>query len=297
MIRTVLVPTTHDADFADCLRLAVPLVQRFCGHLGVLFVLPDPRAAIPFMGEGLTADVIQDLVEAAEREGKLRATKARARFEAAIAAAGIEKSDGLDAHDRPTAEFSEVVGLVADRVGRAGRIHDLTIVPQPAAPHQPDAEEIFNEALFRSGRPVVVAPVHGQDSDGTGGEEAEATIGERVTIAWNGRAEVARAVSDALPIIARALAVDLLVVGEEHPDRPDAEQLRGYLRRHGIDARIRRVQPQASTGETILAEATAAGSDLLVMGAYSHSRWREMIVGGVTRHAVHHSCIPLFLSH
>ncbi|RMF16627.1 MAG: universal stress protein [Alphaproteobacteria bacterium] len=297
MIRTILVPTTHDVDFADCLRFAIPLAERFCGHLGVLFVLPDPRAAIPFMGEGLTADVIQDLVEAAEREGKLRSTKARARFEEAIRAAGIEENDGLDAHDRPTASFEEVVGLVADRVGRAGRIHDLTIVPQPTAPHQPDAEEIFNEALFRSGRPVIVAPAaDGSEREG-GVPDGDAVIGEQVMIAWNGRAEVARAVSDALPIIARATRVDLLVVGEEHPDRPDAEQLRGYLRRHGIDSRIRRTEQQGPVGETILAEATALGSDLLVMGAYSHSRWREMIIGGVTRHAVHHSPIPLFLSH
>ncbi len=296
MIRTILLPTTHEADLVDCLRLAIPLVRRFRGHLDVLFVLPDPRAAIPFMGEGLTADVIQDLVEAAEREGKARSAKAHARFDEAVRAAGIETGDGLDPHDRPTARFEETVGLIADRVGRAGRVHDLTVVPQPAAPHRPDAEELFYEALFRSGRPVVIAPVRdgaGDADDGVGTRE----VGERVMIAWNGRAEVARAVADALPIVARAAAVDLLVVGEEHPDRPDVGQLRDHLRRHGIDPRIRRAEPRGSVGETILAEAAAAGSDLLVMGAYSHSRWREMIVGGVTRHVVHHGRIPLFLSH
>ncbi|GIX18188.1 MAG: universal stress protein UspA [Rhodothalassiaceae bacterium] len=293
-MRTIYVPVTHPDDLEDCLDQAIPLVQAFCGHLAVEFLRPDPRASIPFVGEGLTADVIQDLVEAAEREGRARADQALAVFRARMEEAEIAVVGDEVIHDLPTAAFSQAVGLIAERVGRLARVHDLSVVPRPAGDHRPEAGELFNETLFRSGRPVLLAPPDGGKRAHVG---AEGVPWAHVVIGWNGRAEAARAVADALPILARAAAVEIVTVGDEHPERPGAALLARHLAHHGIRAEVVRIDGPGGVGEALLRHAGEAGADLIVLGAYSHSRWREMIVGGVTRHVIHHSPVALFMSH
>ncbi len=294
MMRIIYLPTTDAGDLLDCLAEAVPLVRAFEAHLRVDFIRPDPRTSIPFVGEGLTADVIQDLVEAAEREGRARADRALAVFRERLTAAGIAIEDGEPVHGRPSAAFTESVGLIPERVGRMARVHDVSIVPRPGADHRPEADELFNEALFRSGRPVLLAP---PDSAGRRADQPDQPPYRHAVIGWNGRAEAARAVADALPLLQRAEAVDVVTVGDEHPERPGAEGLQRYLARHDVSARIVRLAGEHDVAEALLGHARDAGADLLVLGAYSHSRWREMIVGGVTRHMVHHSPIALFMSH
>ncbi|GAB4121211.1 MAG: universal stress protein [Rhodothalassiaceae bacterium] len=285
-MRTILLPMTEPKGQEGALDLAFGVARKFNSHLTALFIRPDPRAAIPFMGEGLTADAIQDLVDASEREGKARAARTHAVFEAWRQRADVELGDGLEDRDRVTASFEETTGFIADRVGRAARLADLTIVPQPVEPNSADASELLSEVLFRSGRPLMMAP-----------PTASSVIGENIVLAWNGRAECARTAAAALPFLRLANSVRLLTVGEEHPERPGLEGLSVYLARHGIEADILRRPDDGATGEIILDVVENCGADLLVMGAFSHSRWREMIIGGVTRHAIQHAKIPVFMSH
>jgi len=289
-VRTLLVPMTGPEGQEFAVEAAFALARDFKAHLTGFFIRPDPRAAIPFMGEGLTADAIQDLVDAAEREGRARAAQAQAVFEAAREAAGVSPGDGRDGRDggeSASASWEESVGFVADCVGRAARLADLTILPQPVGSHAEENGELLNEVLFRSGRPLLMIPA------GFSGR-----IGGHPVVSWNGRAECARTVAAALPVLGRAGRVTLLRIGEEHPERPSLEALGLYLARHGITAEaVHEESDEQSVAEALLRTAGARGGDLLVMGAYSHSRWREMILGGVTRHAIHHAAIPLFMSH
>lgn len=285
-MRTLLVPLTESKGQDGVLGASATVAKDFKAHLTGLFVRPDPRAAIPFMGEGLTADAIQDLVDAAEREGRARASKTQAAFEEAMKEAGIAFGDGLTA-DAPSADWQETTGMIADRVGRAARLADLTFIPQPAEDASADATELLNETLFRSGRPLLLCPA-----------AAAAAVGRNILLAWNGRAECARTAACALPFLRKAERIGLLTVGEEHPDRPSLEAFRLYLARHKVDGQIiRRDSGSASIGERILEAASETGADMLVMGAFSHSRWREMIIGGVTRYAIHNAHIPVFMSH
>ncbi len=286
-MRTLLVPMTGPKGQESAVEAAFALARDFRAHLSGLFIRPDPRAAIPFMGEGLTADAIQDLVDAAEREGRARAAQSQAVFEAAREAAGVPPGDGRDGGKSASASWEESVGFVADCVGRTARLADLTVLPQPVGPHAEENGELLNEVLFRSGRPLLMVPA------GFSGR-----IGAHPVVSWNGRAECARTVAAALPFLRRAERVTLLRIGEEHPERPNLDALALYLARHGIAAQaVREESEEPSVAEALLQAAGARGGDLLVMGAYSHSRWREMILGGVTRHAIHHAAIPLFMSH
>lgn len=285
-MRTLLVPLTGPQGLEHVLDAGFLLADRFGGHLTALFIRADPRAAIPFMGEGLTADAIQDLVDATEREGRSRAAKTLALFEERLARAGIAEGDGRGGTGA-SAQWEETVGFVAERAGRAARLADLAIVPQPVEGHRDDSGELLNEVLFRSGRPLLMVP-----------PASPSRLGEHVVIAWNGRAECARTVAAAMPLLKEAKKVSLLRIGEEHPDRPSLEGLGLYLARHGVRAEaVRREAGEEGLADSLLGAARELGGDLIVMGAYSHNRWREMIVGGVTRHAIQNATLPVLMSH
>lgn len=286
-MRTLLLPITGSDGLETLLAAGLQLARTYAAHLGVLFVRPDPRAAIPFMGEGLTADAIQDLVDASERQGRARADKARAIFDHVREEAGISLGDGLSGETGPTLSWEETTGFIADRIGRAARLADLTLVAQPGEAASDDAGDILHEVLFRSGRPLLLVPPR----------LPERIVGT-VAVAWNGRAECARTAAAAIPVLQRAESVILLRIDAEHPDRPKIEDFAAYLSRHGIRPEIARRESDAkSAGGAILDAARDLGADLLVMGAFSHSRWREMVVGGVTRHAIEHTTLPVFMSH
>lgn len=285
-MRTLLVPITGSQGSNHVLDAGFMLANRFAAHLKALYIRPDPRAAIPFMGEGLTADAIQDLVDVTEREGKARAARALAVFEQRREKAGIAEGDGTTGKGA-SAQWEETVGFIAERAGRAARLADLAIVPQPAEGHGEDSAELLNEVLFRSGRPLLMIP-----------PATLARLGEHVMIAWNGRAECARTVAAALPLLKHAKKLTLLRIGEEHPDRPSLDSLAVYLARHGLSGEaVRRKSGSGTVGDGIVEAAHDLGADLIVMGAYSHNRWREMIIGGVTRHAIQKADLPVLMSH
>ena len=124
-------------------------------------------------------------------------------------------------------------------------------------------------------------------------------IGRNIAIAWNGSAEAGRAVAVALPLLARAGSVTILSVAEDDRTRElPAGELSAYLAWHGITARSRTLPGATShAGEALMAECRDVGADLLVMGAYTHSRLRQLILGGVTRHVLHHAALACLMCH
>lgn len=287
IMKTMLVPMTEPNCQDAILSNACVLAKRFDGFLTGLFIRPDPRAAIPFMGEGLTADAIQDLCDAADKEGLGRAAATQAVFAKIVEDHGLAIADASDVMTGPVAIWEETVGMIAEKVGRHARLADLAIVPQPVDENSTDSSELLNDVLFRSGRPLLMSPPKAFDS-----------IGKRCVIGWNGRAECARTVASALPVLARAEDVHIVTVGEEHPDRPSLEALRVYLSRYDISAQTHHEATGGGSIAQILAERVdQIEGDLLVIGAYSHSRWREMIIGGATREIIQDSAVPVFMSH
>ena len=286
MLRTLILPMTDTPPKSGALAVGTGLARALTAHFTGLFIRPDPRAAIPFLGEGMTADAIQDLCDAAERESLALEDKARRVFEAVVTEADLPLEDGTDS-GRASAGWEVLVGLIADHAGRRTRLADLCLVPKPEGEDAEARAEILNEVLFRAGRPLLMVP--------------EATVSadfDHVVVAWNGRAEVARALAEAIPLMARATKVTILVLGDEHPDRPSMIQVKAYLARHGIRAEtVQKAAPRKDTGEALVKEAGALGGDMLVIGGYSHSRWREMVLGGATRTIVHTAPMPVFMSH
>jgi nucleotide-binding universal stress UspA family protein len=170
---------------------------------------------------------------------------------------------------------------------------DLAIMTRPQADMQEEAhEQVFEAVLFGSGRPVLLAP------PGWAGE----SLSDRILVAWNAKREAARAVADALPLLAKArevviATIDAIPSDGGHGPAP-GKDLAVHLERHGVNVRVNNVDGMGRTeAGALMDEAAAFDANLIVMGGYGHARAREWLWGGVTRELTEQTRTPLFLSH
>jgi nucleotide-binding universal stress UspA family protein len=176
---------------------------------------------------------------------------------------------------------------------RNARNADLVVVGEPDPANNGTDDALLVEAAFmETGRPALVVPHVGVRAMPPG----------RVIIAWDGSREAARAVHDALPLLRLADDVIILIIdagklGVRFGQHPGAGVL-AHLTRHEIRVRVKAVQSGGTAiGKLILAQADEEEADLLVMGGYGHSRLREMMLGGVTRHMLEHMSVPVLFAH
>lgn len=256
-IRKVLLPLTGSAGAEAALATAFLIAGQWTAHMAVLHVAADARHTHPL--RVLTHRFL------AERQVPIVETRA----------------------DPATlsASFTSVTGRAQDLVAEQGRIADLTVMPHPTA-GEASSSLALHGVLFDSGRPVVIAP-----------PAPPATLGTRICLGWNGTAESASAVAAVLPWLERAQAVRILSAEGYQRRGPAAPELAQYLAAHGIEADWVMFRPiNEVVGAGLLAAASAFGCDLLAMGAYSHSRLRQLILGGVTRHVLEHATLPVVMS-
>ena len=148
-------------------------------------------------------------------------------------------------------------------------------------------ESVFETALFDSGRPVLVVP-----------QGFSGMVGKRILFAWNGSTESARAISLAMPVLSGAESIDVLSVDGAMVPGPSSAEIAESLRSHGLNVTSQHVKPGSRTaGQTIVDTAIAGGADLIVKGAYTQSRLRQMIFGGMTRHLILSSPLPVLFSY
>jgi len=184
-----------------------------------------------------------------------------------------------------TTDFATATGREEDLVAQLARLADLTVVPHPESGDDVSSSDALHAVLFDSGRPVLIAP-----------QVALPTIGTRICVAWNGTAESAAAVHAALPWMQRAQAVRVLAADEYQRRGPDAQALSAYLDLHGVHVETAQFRPlDREVGRGLLAAAREFGADMLATGAYSHSRLRQLILGGVTRHVLEHAKLPVLM--
>jgi nucleotide-binding universal stress UspA family protein len=285
-IKTILAPLGGTPDCRPYLDVAFELAKAFDAHILGLHIRSDPRAALPYIGEGMTAEVVQQMCDLADREGQARAQAAEALFHDAREAAGVPMMEG-ERHPGLTATWISRMGDQSEHVALFGRIADLTVVGRSDVSLDLPESGIKEGLLFRSGRPILFVP-------GT----VTMPFPRHVAVAWNGSAEASRAVGNAIPLLKRAEKVEVLHAGETPPGAPSAEYLKAYFTFHGIKARLVEVTDRdSSTGEALLNKTHELGADLLVMGAYTRSRLRQMLLGGVTSHMLEHADLPVFMSH
>jgi nucleotide-binding universal stress UspA family protein len=256
-IRKLLLPLQTVATAEAAFSTAAIVTRTWCAHLVVLHVTADRK----------------------------HASAVREVFEKSAAKHGLTVTEPTPNTDHPTASFAEIVGQESEVVAYQARLADLIVVPHPASAADVSSSDALHAVLFDSGQPVLVAP-----------RIAPTAIGRRICLGWNGSAESASAVWTALPWLHRAQAIRILWSEAYQRHGPLAPELLTYLNAHGLTADRASFLPLDNiVGAGLLAAANEFACDLLVMGAYSHSRLRQLILGGVTRHVLEHATVPLIM--
>ena len=283
-IRKLLLPLTGTAAGEGALTTALMAARIWDAHLTALHVRTDSRDVAPLAGEGLSGAMIEEMMTATDKESTDRGSAVRAMFDRFVAAHGVVVAEphlGAGA----TASYATATGREEDLVAQLARLADLTVVPHPESGDEVSSSDALHAVLFDSGRPVLIAP-----------QAALPTLGTRICVAWNGTAESAAAVLAALPWMQRAQAVRVLAAEEYQRRGPDARALSAYLDLHGVHVEIAQFRPlDRQVGRGLLTAAQEFGADMLAMGAYSHSRLRQLILGGVTRHVLENAKLPVLM--
>jgi len=290
-IKKVLVPLSGDPETQAgqdiTLRVAFAAGRRHTARVEALHVSSDPRDAVVFVGEGMTSTMIEGIITAAEKEGAERLAHARALFDRVCKELDIPLDGGAGTF---SASFNVVTGREDEIVASRGRLADLIVVGQPRTDEETRAPLTLEAALRETGRPVLLVP-----------PSARGVMAEFLTIAiaWNGSTEASRAVSYALPYLEAAQRVVIISVEEGRPAGPSAQDLAQYLACHGIGAETVSLGDGdgRSAGKSVLAEAAKVSANMLVMGAYTRSRMRRLIFGGVTSEVLAHTEVPVWMVH
>lgn len=244
------------------------------GQVRVLAVRSDPVRVLPIVGEAGAA-AAAELMSVLEQQSKERAARARAAFDAWRSQTGEDR-----------AEFREVVGHPSETAAASARNADVVVVARPRDEDEPMAASLVEACLFGSGRPVLVVP-----------PVPAAGFGRHIAVFWDGSRTAARALGDSLPLLAQAQSVLVLSVGSLDPEVPTGAAVAARLAARGLAATARSLAPAEREAAALASAAQEAGCDLVVMGAYGHSRVREMILGGVTRFMLASAPIPLLMAH
>jgi nucleotide-binding universal stress UspA family protein len=281
-MKTILVPYHEEAAARAALNVAVLLAKRFESYVEGLLVLGEPILAfVP----GVI--VPPDYLSAAVEEWRSFADRARSEFAETTGANGLPLQELETPAKGLVAGWREMQGDEAEIVGRHGRLFDLIVVGRPEGSMSRRWREIREAALFETGRPMLLAPI-----------ETPPTIGRSVVIAWNGSTESARTIAFGMPFLLAAKRVEVLTVEGHTVPGPSGIEVAAHLARHGISVTSRTLKPdERPAGEVILDEAGDIGADLVLKGAFTRSRFRQIVFGGTTQHILDYAKIPVLLAH
>ena len=276
MIKDVIVNLTVGAARDVAAEYAVSVAGAFGAHLsGIGFAYQAVLPGTPFGG------VAADLLQRQRADSQKAARAAIDNFEAAVRRTGVSAESHL-------LEASQAAA--AETFGRIARRFDLAVVAQAEPDQLPGRDLIIEAALFESGRPVLVVPYI----------QREGLKLDCVMACWDGSRNAARAIGDAMPFLARAKAVEVVVVTGDagKSDELPGADIAHHLARHGLKVELRRiVAGDLDVSNAILSHAADAGSDFIVMGGYGHSRLREFVLGGATRGVLQSMTVPALMAH
>lgn len=272
-IKSILALADGGAGTEATLRAALVVAGSFSAHLDVLHVRADPETMVPIVGEGMSGAMVEQVMDAMVKSVDSRMKTARDVYQRVCGSAGGQVA------------WREVTGREPEVTAAAARLADLVVLGRPDSAEEAPMAATIDAGLFDTGRPVLVAP-----------PQAPSVIGSRVVVAWNGSSQSARAVASALPFLKQAQQV-VIIVGGSHDSHAPASGLVSYLERHQVRATVESFTFTGSIGKAILEQAGRLGADLLVMGAYGHSRLREMMLGGATREVLAGATVPVLMAH
>ncbi|MGB0630557.1 MAG: universal stress protein [Alphaproteobacteria bacterium] len=284
--KTILVPVSSPEASKSTLDTALLVAKRWKSHLEVLHVRADPRGLVPYTGEGMDGSMIEEIMDVTEREGADRAAQTKQMFDAFCAEHGLAISDTPSPDAGVTVSWREEAGREDEVVALRGRLYDLIVVGRPVTDSPLPSPITLEAALHDTGRPILVAP-----------PQAPADTGGHIAIAWEASPEAARTIAVSIQALAEAQKVTILAPKLSQPLPLEPSDLVDRLIWHDVSAEVHEFDAHSGDlGAAFLQQTADVGADMLVKGAYSQSRLRQMVLGGRTRHILNHTTVPTLLA-
>lgn len=280
-MKTILAPTEHNAAMASALDTALLLAQKFGSCI-------EGFALRPAVADLVAMDPDSGLTMVAVKENDAEMVRqAEDLFRAFMTQHQVPLNTGA-AQTSPSYSWLDSAPSGHDFVGSYGRVFDAIVLARPGDEWQSPSMVTLESALFESGRPVLIAP-----------PTSPRSLASNVLIAWNCSTEQARTMADAMPLLRLAERITICTIEGATVAGPSGEQMARSLKLNGINAEPITLKPvgKRNAGETLLAKADELGCDLIIKGAYTQSRLRQMIFGGTTRHILANAKLPVLMAH
>ncbi len=272
-MKNILVPVELHSSVDSVFQTAALLARRFGSRIEGVALGPDLPDLVAF-------DMPVSWTVSDQNTWKELTDEAQRKFEAAMGASGI-----LATGKAPGWRWAGDKSLGDSQMASYGRIFDITVLGRPGSERGDPRMATAEASIFESGRPILLAP-----------PEPPKAMGDTVVISWNRSTETARCVAMAMPLLLQAKKVIVLTIEGFMVDGPTGEQCAEMLAAHGVPVEAVTRPNRRSHGETALEETTALGGDLLVKGAFTQSRLRQMIFGGPTAHIMSKAKLPVFMA-
>ena len=280
-MKTILVPTEHGSTMVSALDTALLLARKFDSCI-------EGFPLRPAVADLVAMDPDSGLTMVAVKENDAEMIRqAETMFRSFMESHRVAERTG-EAQASLSWTWLKDAPSGHDFVGSYGRVFDVIVLARPGDEWQSPSMITLESALFESGRPVLIAP-----------PASPRSLGTNVLVAWNNSTEQARTMADAMPLLRLAERITILTVEGATVAGPSGEQMAHSLKMNGIAAEPITLKPptKRSAGEVILAKADELGCDLIVKGAYTQSRLRQMIFGGTTRHILANAKLPVLMAH
>lgn len=284
-MKTVAAIITGSEHDLGVLNLALAVARPLGAAINACHPRADPLRSLQVFADGLIAMPTEAMLNAVEEDAKERSSVAHAAYNSWRAGHVLCDQGAAAAHAFSTS-WKEVTGDPAQIAAAAARLCDLAVVARPNGTRN-EGSEIAEAMIFGSGRPVLLCPPVGSW-----------TPPERIAMFWKGTREAALALAGALPLMAASKEVAVISYAETGDEQPDAAAAAAYLKSVGINARAISVgRSNLDAAEVLENAAREFGAGLIAMGAYGHSRTREFLIGGVTRHLSRRAGTPVLMAH
>jgi hypothetical protein len=279
-MKTILVPTEHNTSMASALDTALLLAKKF-GSCIEGFALRPAVADLVAMDpdSGLTMVAVKENDAEMVRQSEELFLSFMTQHHVPVRTGEGEASFSFSwLHNAPSGH---------DFVGSYGRVFDMIVLARPGDEWQSPSMVTLESALFESGRPVLIAP-----------PSSPRSLGTNILVAWNASTEQAQTMAVSMPLLRQAERITILTVEGATVAGPAGEQMARGLKMNGIGVETVSIKPnKRAAGEVILAKADELGCDLIIKGAYTQSRLRQMIFGGTTRHILANAKLPVLMAH
>lgn len=288
-IANILAIVGDERTAAESLAVAFRAGRHLNAHIDAFHVRTDPTTALPLVGEAMSGVMVDEMMAVAKQETNTRADKAHHVYKQLLTEMNIAEDDGDPCKVGFGACWLEDVGLEEQVVPLRASRADLIVLSRPMTSNDVASLATLNAALMHTGRPVLAAPPQSARANGA--------PFSHISVFWNGSAEATRAVAGALPFFQTADHVTILRVEEDEWYAP-SEDLECYLARHGVKNVSAKVLPRdGRTGYSLLAATSDVGADMMVMGAYTRSKLRQLMMGSVTGYVMENATLPVLLAH